>query len=300
MCEMSCREVQPHSSVFRLSTVQVLFPLHFNSFFSFFFSHHNFSAGFFSLLGASQCTPCAAGTFSDALSATSCQSCIVGRFQDVAGQSLCKSCASSTFQSRNGTVTSCSPCPLDFSDVKRTLFFKDCRLCFNSSSTLETERSCCQGAATYNVTINASTSILVKELQNVINEAFFKQLGLPDFLVIDQDDLGWSLGDDSRKKIQLQIRYGGFQMLFRTSLDSFSEYLGFFGPVPAQGPTYCADASRKPTIEVGCVSCLSNFSIVSDTLALSLRSRQVPIFLFYSIFRSSLILSRIDYKSILL
>jgi hypothetical protein len=99
------------------------------------------------------------------------------------------------------------------------------------------------------------------------------QKGLPDFLVLYQDNVGWSLGIIDRKNITLQIRYGGFQLTFQNQPNTFPEYLGFRGPVPSIGPTSCADASKKPIFEVGCYPCISNFSTTAEMQALSLLSR---------------------------
>jgi len=103
--------------------------------------------------GATQCTPCAAGTFDhDNNTATACENCPTGQFQDAAGQSSCKSCTNpgyfldnfvdatskegarecnqctaGTFDHDNNPSTACQSCPTgQFQDENGKTECKNC------------------------------------------------------------------------------------------------------------------------------------------------------------------------------
>jgi hypothetical protein len=225
------------------------------------------SQGFFSIDGSSFCATCPLGTFQDNL-----------------GQSVCKNCQSSTFQEKKGSAT-CTPCPLDFTAIeKQHFFYKDCRHCFNATSWHEQENDCCNASDILSLPLNLSSieygaetppaTYLVQDLDIVINAAF-QEINLPNFINLKLNDLGWSTGEDSKKFIQLQMNYGGFQLRFDQYIN---EFLGFKESEPKNGPTSCWIREEKPANEVNCIPCKSSFQTSGSLVPLHLRSRYLRMF----------------------
>jgi hypothetical protein len=238
-------------------------------------------SGFYSPAGSSFCSVCPAGTFSEGTS-SACSNCPNGQFQNEVGMSACNLCQGSTFQDRNGSAT-CTPCPFDFTaKEKETLYIKDCRSCYNATSTENSEYLCCNATNPEGIFLNISSIrsefntpgiLLVGDIENLINSALANSRNIFNLIKIQQDSVAWSKGDSSRKFVNLSIRYGGFQFRFDKY---FSEFLGFHGPVPPNGPTLCTNRTQKPISQDGCMSCESDYSLLSPEIPLSLKSRCVP------------------------
>lgn len=234
------------------------------------------SLGFYSLPGSSFCAICAPGTYSVGPSA-SCALCPPGQFQNEVGQSSCNFCQSNTYQSQNGSAA-CTPCPYDFTaKEKQLLYFKDCRMCFNATSSQLSATSCCNTTKEETVYLNisnirsSSPGILsVSEIEYLINSALATQKNIYNLVSLYQDAEAWSMANASGKTITLRIRYGGFQLRF----DYYSnEYLGFQDAIPADGPTKCLNRTLNPFYLDGCMPCTSDFAITAPQIALSLKSR---------------------------
>jgi hypothetical protein len=193
---------------------------------------------------------------------------------------MCNECQSGTFQSNNGSAA-CTPCPYDFTLLeKKRLFFKDCRSCFNETSSDASEMSCCNATEVQSVPLNVSSArsdgsspgiLMIADIQDILNAALASK-GIINLIALEQDAIAWSFADASGKAVTLRLRYGGFQLRFDSTY-YFREFLGFHDPVPAQGPTRCSNKSEIPSFQEGCMPCKSDFSLVAPEIALSLRSR---------------------------
>ena len=224
------------------------------------------------------CSVCSAGTFSVEASSV-CSNCPIGQFQNDIGQSTCNACQGGTFQAQIGSST-CTPCPFDFTaKEKQTFWFKDCRSCFNATSTGDSEISCCNSTRQDSIILNVSSIrgefsspgiLMINEIENLINSALASQKNIFNLVKFVQDDEALSIGNASGKPIKMYVLYGGFQL----RLDQYSsEFLGFRDPVPPTGPTQCRNRTLKPSLQDGCMPCDSDYSLIAPEVGLTLKSR---------------------------
>jgi len=184
------------------------------------------SAGtFVSSSAQTVCETCSAGSYSN-IHSTTCALCDSGEFQNVDRASMCEKCFYGTYTETGGSSL-CTPCPIRMKADDSILYIgvRDCRACYFFSSGAQRKyldiRDCCDNISTSWLPLNFNftdsevnlTNIGIEALEIAANTAIFQLTGdISNLIRLEQDLLGYSVGDSENMSWTLYIQYGGFQI----------------------------------------------------------------------------------------